>query len=96
MTAQEVKDLVGKNYTDKAFLSFSKEKSASNTFSGRGEYKGNVEITLQTKGKRKGLDVGDNSNFGAGESEVILPRNANLKIVSAKRYLNKLSITVEY
>lgn len=96
MSSKDVKSLVGKTITDKAYVSTSKSKDAANVFSGRGKNSGSVIVTIKTKGSKKGLDVGGNSNFGSKESEVIIPRNAKMKITSARRSLNKLYVEVEY
>lgn len=96
MSAEDVKALIGKTISDNAYTSTSTEEKSASIFAGRGEKRGNVKIVYTTKGKKKGLTVGGNSNFGERENEVILPRNAKCKIVNAKRMLNTLTVYVEY
>lgn len=96
MTSADVKSLVGTTFTDKAYMSTSKSKAAASNFSGRGDYSGKVNFIITTKGNKKGLDVGSNSNFGKKEKEVILPRNTKLKITKASRTANILTVHLEY
>lgn len=96
MSAADVKSLIGKTIKDSSYTSTSKNQKAADNFSGRGDYKGNVKIVITAKKGRKALDVGNNSNFGDREQEVILPRGANIKITGARRMLGNLTVYAEY
>ena len=97
MTPKELKPLIGKEITDKAFMSTSKVEEKANVFSGRGtKASGNVMLVITVDGNQNGVDVGENSNFGGNEFEVILPRNSKLKITNIKRYINKLTVFADY
>lgn len=97
LTTQDVKSLVGKEITNKAYTSTTTSKQVSERFSGRSEkYDGTVNWVITAKGRKKGLDVGKNSNFGDKEKEVILPRNAKLKITKATKRAGTLTVYAEY
>lgn len=96
MSAADLKGLIGKTITDKAYMSTSTSKKSANIFAGRGDSSGSVIFRIKTTGKRKGLSVGSNSNFGNKESEVILPKNASLKITGVRRSLGKIYVEATY
>lgn len=96
MNTSEVKNLVGKTLVDAAYTSTTKNKKVAQNFSGRGEHSGKVSIVIAAKKGRSALNVGSNSNFGDKEQEVILPRNAKIKITKARRERGNLTIYAEY
>lgn len=97
LKVSDLKNLEGKTITDNAFMSTSTSQKSASIFSGRSmNTSGNVEFVINVNGNKKGLNVGKNSNFGDKENEVLLPRNANLKVTKVKRRLNKLTVYVDY
>ena len=95
LSQSEIKNLVGKTITSDAYTSTAKTRKAAENHAGR-KLNGEVVIEYKNRTKRNGIDVGNNSNFGANEKEVILPKNAKFKITGAKRRLGALYVTVEW
>ena len=97
LSADDIKSLVGKNIADKAYVSTSLKKNVADNFAGRSNnVDGKVNMIITTKGNKRGLEVGSNSNFGNKEKEIILPRGASLKVTKAQKRTGQLYVYLEY
>lgn len=93
-----LKSMVGTSFSDKAYVSTTKDESTARSFSGRGSGGSNGRVILEIKADEgsHGIDIGTNSNFGESESEVLLPRDSSFVITGVKKKGLYTVIQVEY
>jgi len=84
------KNIEGLVYTDKAFVSTTREKSAAHNFQRSKDSR--IFVIHAPKGTRA-ADVSGLSSFGKGESETLLARNTKFKVRKVERVRERYKTT---
>jgi len=89
--------LIGGTYDDRAFTSTTTDSTVLSTFTGgNGVTNRGVEMRITCGGNARGASTAEFSVYGARESEVVLPRNSQMRITSVTRSMGRIIISCEY